>query len=154
MTADDGSSPGATWPLPRFRFEVDFGTALKGVAFKEVSGMEVETQVIEYRAGDSPGFSTIKMPGIKKYGNVTMRRGVFANDNAFWSWHQQTKMNTIRRQTIIVKLLDEQGSVSMQWTLTNAWPTKITATDLKGNGNEVAVDTIEIAHEGMMVSNS
>lgn len=153
MAADNGAAEGAIWPMPKFMFEVDFGNELKGVAFQEVSGMNVENQVIDYRKSNSPGFSTEKMPGIHKYGNVTMKRGVFVNDNTFWKWHQQITMNTITRQTVLIKLLDESGKVTMQWTLNNAWPTKITSTDLKSDGNEVAIDTIEIAHEQMTISN-
>lgn len=151
--ADDGSKEGATWPMPKFRFEVDLGTELKGVAFQEVSGMDAETQIIEYRKSNSPLFSTEKMPGLAKYGNVTMKRGVFVNDNTFWSWYQEIKLNNIKRRTVIIRLLDEAGKVTMQWTLMNAWPTKITSTDLKSDGNEVAVDTIEIAHEQLIISN-
>lgn len=151
--ADDGSKEGATWPMPKFRFEVDFGTQLKQIAFQEVSGMDKEVQVIEYRHSNNPLFSTIKMPGIAKYGNVTMKRGVFVNDNTFWSWMDEIKMNTIARRTVLIKLLDEAGEVTMQWQLNNAWPTKITGTDLKSDGNEVAVDTIEIAHEQLIITN-
>ena len=151
--ADDGSKQGSTWPMPKFRFEVDLGPSITKVAFQEVSGMDVENQVIEYRASNSPLFSTIKMPGIKKYGNVTMKRGVFVNDNTFWNWHQQISMNTIKRVAVIIRLLDEGGKVTMQWTLNNAWPTKISSTDLKSDGNEVAIDTLEIAHEQIIIKN-
>ncbi|MEJ0103886.1 MAG: phage tail protein [Bacteroidota bacterium] len=151
--ADDGSKQGSTWPMPKFRFEVDLGTELKAVAFQEVSGMDVENQVIEYRNSNSPLFSAEKMPGIVKYGNITMKRGVFVNDNSFWDWHAQISMNTIKRRTVIIRLLDEAGKVTMQWTLNNAWPTKITSTDLKSDGNEVAVDMIEIAHEQLIIAN-
>jgi phage tail-like protein len=153
MANDDGSKQGATWPMPKFRFEVDLGTDLTGVAFQEVSGMDVENQIIEYRKSNSKLFSTEKMPGITKYGNVTMKRGVFVNDNTFWKWHQEISMNVVKRRTVLIKLLDESGTVTMQWTLSNAWPTKITSTDLKSDGNEVAVDTIEIAHEQLTISN-
>jgi phage tail-like protein len=153
MGTDDGSAEGAVWPMPKFRFEVHFGTELKGVAFQEVSGMEVENQIIEYRKSNSPLFSTEKMPGITKYGNITMKRGVFVNDNTFWKWYNEIKMNTIKRQTILIKLLDEMGQVTMEWQLNNAWPTKVTSTDLKSDGNEVAVDSIEIAHEQLVITN-
>jgi phage tail-like protein len=153
MATDDGSAEGATWPMPKFRFEVDLGTELQGVAFQEVSGMDVENQVIEYRQSNSKLFSTEKMPGIVKYGNVTMKRGIFVNDNTFWNWHAQISMNVIQRRTVLIKLLDENGAVTMQWQLNNAWPTKITSTDLKSDGNEVAVDTIEIAHEQLVITN-
>lgn len=151
--ADNGDHEGATWPMPKFRYKVDFGTELKGVAFQEVSGMDVENQIIEYRKSNSQLFSTEKMPGIVKYGNVTMKRGVFVNDNTFWDWQAQIAMNTIKRCTVLIKLLDENGDVTMQWQLNNAWPTKITSTDLKSDGNEVAVDTLEIAHEQLIITN-
>lgn len=151
--ADNGSTEGATWPMPKFRFEVDLGTELKGVAFQEVSGMEVENQVIEYRKSNSNLFSTEKMPGITKYGNVTMKRGVFVNDNMFWDWHAQISMNTIPRRTVLIKLLDEKGEVTMQWQLNNAWPTKISSTNLKSDANEVAVDTLVIAYEQLVITN-
>ena len=152
--AIDGSKEDSVWPMPKFRFEVDLGTELKGVAFQEVSGMDVENQIIEYRKSNSPLFSTEKMPGITKYGNITMKRGIFVNDNTFWNWHAEITMNTIKRRTVLIKLLDEKGKVTMLWTLNNAWPTKITSTDLKSDGNEVAVDTIEIAHEQLIIKNS
>jgi phage tail-like protein len=153
MAADDGSKEGSTWPMPKFRFEADLGAELQGVAFQEISGMEAENQVIEYRKSNSPLFSTEKMPGIVKYGNIIMRRAVFVNDNSFWNWHQEIQMNTVKRRTIVIKLLDGTGAVTMQWTLHNAWPTKITSTNLKSEANEVAVDTIEIAHEQLSVTN-
>lgn len=152
MGTDNDSAKGETWPMPKFRFEVDLGTEMKAVAFQEISGMDVETQIIEYRKSNSPLFSTQKMPGIAKYGNITMKRGVFVNDNSFWNWHKEIMMNKITRRTIIIKLLDETGNVTMKWQLNNAWPTKITSTDLKSDGNEVAIDTLEIAHEQLIIS--
>lgn len=151
----EGKTENAIWPMPKFRFEVDLGVSgLNAVAFQEISGMDVENQIIEYRKSNSPLFSVVKMPGIVKYGNVTMKRGVFVKDNSFWDWHAKIVMNTIERATVLIKLLDEQGNPTMQWTLNNAWPTKITSTDLKSDGNEVAVDTLEIAHEQLIISNA
>ena len=63
-------------------------------------------------------------------------------------------MNTIKRVPVTITLLDEGGKATMVWTLSNAWPTKITGTDIKAQGNEVAVETIEIAHEGLTIANS
>lgn len=122
-------------------------------SFQEVSGLETETQVIEYRHGDSKQFSTIKMPGIAKTGNVTVKKGVFVKDNNFWNWYNQIKMNTIKRVAVTIKLLDESGNPTMTWTLANAFPVKITGTDLKSDGNEVAVESLEIAHEGLTIAN-
>jgi phage tail-like protein len=94
------------------------------------------------------------MPGMKKFGNVTMKKGVFKGDNKFWDWFNEIKMNVIKRKAITISLLDETGGVTMVWTLANAWPTKITSTDLKSEGNEVAIETIEIVHEGLTIANA
>ncbi|HMY98216.1 MAG TPA: phage tail protein [Nitrospira sp.] len=149
--ADDGSqSP--TWPLPKFHFQVNWnGTVM---SFEEVSGLDVEAQPIEYRHGDNPAYSTIKMPGMKKYGHVTMKKGVFKSDSRFWGWFNQIKTNTIKRVPVTISLLDEAGQPTMVWTLTNAWPTKVTGTDLKSAGGEVAIETIELVHEGLTIANA
>lgn len=151
--ADDGSAQSATvWPLPKFHFQVKWDANV--MSFQEVSGLDVQSEEIKYRHGDSKDFSVIKMPGLKKVGNVTMKKGIFKADNKFWDWFNQIKMNTIKRVPVTISLLDEQGNPTMVWTLANAWPTKITGTDLKSEGNEVAVESIEIVHEGLTIANS
>ena len=151
--ADDGSAQSTNvWPLLKFYFQVKWDS--EEMSFQEVSGLDIEAQPIEYRLGDSPEFSTIKMPGIKKSGNVTMKKGVYKGDNKFWEWFNEIKMNTIKRVPVTISLLDETGAGTMVWTLANAWPTKITGTDLKSDGNEVAIETIEIVHEGITIENA
>lgn len=148
-----GEAQDAVWPLPKFYFRVRLGSQDSTVSFQEVSGLDTETQPIEYRHGDNPQFSTIKMPGISKVGNVTLKKGIFVNDNNFWKWYDAIKMNTIKRETVTIQLLDEAAKPTMTWTLSNAWPTKITGTDMKSDGNEVAVETLELAHEGLVIAN-
>lgn len=140
------------WPLPKFYFSVEIGTLGK-VAFQEVSGLELETQAIEYRAGDNPVFSTIKMPGLVKSSNVTLKKGVIGANNAFWDWYSQVKMNTITRQSVVISLLDESGKPTMVWKLANAWPSKITVADLKSEGTEIAIETLELVHDGLTIEN-
>ena len=139
------------WPLPKFYFSVQLGDDAS-INFQEVNGLESETKPIEYRHGNSPVFYPIKMPGLGRVGNVTMRKGIFVNDQRFWAWYNEIKMNTIKRRTVVVNLLDETGAPKMVWTLNNAWPTKITGTDLKSEGNEVAVESVEIAFETLTVA--
>ena len=139
------------WPLPKFYFTVQLGDDTS-VNFQEADGLESETQVIEYRHGNSPVFYPIKMPGLGRVGNVTLRKGIFINDQRFWDWYNEIKMNTIERRTTIISLLDENATPRMTWTLNNSWPTKITGTDLKSEGNEVAVESIELAYETLVVA--
>jgi phage tail-like protein len=147
-----GEKQDNVWPLPKFSFVVMIDG--KEAPFQEVSGLDMEAQVIEYRAGNAKTNATIKMPGIMKFGNVTLKKGIFAKDNAFWDWFSQNKLNTIKRVPLVIQLLDQDGKPTMVWTLSNAWPTKVTGTDLKADGNEVAVETIEVAHEGLTVANA
>lgn len=150
--ADDGSAQSTTvWPLPKFHFQVKWDSNV--MSFQEVTGLEVQSEEIKYRHGDSPEFSPIKMPGMKKVGNVTMKKGIFKADNKFWDWFNEIKMNTIKRVPVTISLLDETGAPTMVWTLANAWPTKVSGTDLKSEGNEVAVESIEIVHEGLTIAN-
>ena len=146
-----GKEQDNVWPLPKFYFSVQLGDD-DTVSFQEVDGLDSETQIIEYRHGNSPVFYPIKMPGLGKVGNVTMRKGIFVNDSKFWDWYNEIKMNTIERRTVIISLLDETGTPKRTWTLNNAWPTKITGTDLKSEGNEVAVESIEVAYETLTVA--
>ena len=144
------SDENTTWPLPKFYFSV---TGIPGTpVFQEVTGLETEAQVIEYRAGNSKTFAAQKMPGLTKVGNVTMKKGIFVTDQALWTWFNTIKMNTIARSTVVVNLLDETGAPRMTWTLNNAFPTKLSGTDLKSDGNEVAVESIEIAFETLTVA--
>lgn len=149
---DDGSQQGAVWPLPKFYFRVQFGNMT--IHFQEVSGLDTEAQTIEYRRKDSPTFSTIKMPGIPKYSNVTIKKGIFINDNKFWDWYNKIKMNTIERETVTIQLLDEAENPVMTWTLNNAFPTKITGTDLKNEDKEVAIEALELAYESLKIENN
>lgn len=141
----------SNWPLPQFYFVVEIN-GFEPMHFQEVSGLETETQVIEYRHGNSPQFSTIKMPGIAKTGNITMKKGIFKSDSKLWDWMKEVKMNTINRVKVTISLLDENGKPTMVWTLANAWPVKIISTDLKSDGIEVAVETLEMAHEGLTIA--
>ena len=148
-----GGAQDQNWPLPKFYFMVDWGSTTN-IPFQEVSGLDIEAQPIEYRHGNRAVFSELSMPGLVKNSNVTMKKAVFAKDNSFWDWYVKIKMNTIERQNVVIKLLDEGGNPTMKWTLINAWPTKITSTDLKSDGSEVAVESIEIAHEGLTIANA
>jgi len=145
--------PDTSWPRSNFHFSVEIA-GIGVVAFQEVTGLDVEQAVIEYRKPKSPGFAPSRMPGIAKYGNVTMKRGIFVKDNTFFDWYKTIGSTGAKRTTVTVKLLDERGQTAMLWTLKNAFPTKITGADLSAAGNDVAIDTLEIAHEGLTVSNN
>ena len=104
----------STWPVPEFHFSVEISNV--GVIFcKEVSGLETEFDVIEYRAGDSPEFTKNKQPGLRKTSDITLKKGIFVSDKKMWDYIGKVKMNTIQRETVTIKLLDESGISGTHW---------------------------------------
>ncbi len=140
-----------TYPLVKYHFSVQWGGTRIG--FTEVTGLDVETEVVEYREGSSPEFSKLKMPGMKKFSNITLKRGTFEMDNEFYQWWNTIKLNTIERRDITISLLNQEGEPVVTWNVKNAWPVKVQSTDLKADGSEVAIESIELAHEGLTINN-
>jgi phage tail-like protein len=140
-----------SYPLPKFHFQVEWGGTK--IAFTEVSGLDVETEIIEYREGSSPEYSKIKMPGMRKYSNITLKRGSFDGDNEYYDWFNTVQLNTIERRDLTISLLNESHEPVIVWKIRNAWPLKIQSTDLKADGNEVAIESMELAHEGLEIQN-
>lgn len=140
----------ADYPLPKFHFSVEWGGI--NISFTEVTGLNVQTEVIEYRAGASPEYHKVKMPGMQKFENITLKRGSFKGDNQFYEWWNTVQLNTIERRNLTIKLLNETHEPVITWAVKNAWPVKVQSTDMKADGNEVAIETLEIAHEGLTVA--
>jgi len=140
------------YPLPVFHFQVEWGG--ENLGFSEVSGLTIETQAIEYRDGLSPQYSSIKMSGIPKYSNITLKRGIIAQDSDFFDWLNQTALNKPERRDIVISLLNEEHTPVMTWKVKNAWPVKLEGPGLKATGNEVAIESIELAHEGLTIETS
>lgn len=148
--ADD---PKKNYPLPKFHFQLDWGGTRIG--FTEVSGLDFETKVIEYREGSSPVYNKSKQPGLTEYKNITLKRGTFLGDFDFFEQWKKTMMfqegKSKFRRDVTIRLLDEEHQPVISWAVAKAWPTKVTSTDLKADGNEVAIETMELAHEGLSI---
>lgn|SRR5690348_5252694 len=141
----------ANYPLPNFHFQVEWGGSRIG--FTEVSGLDISIDPIEYREGSSPEYHTMKMPGMQKFGNITMKRGVFRSDNDYYNWLNTVQLNTIERRDLTISLLNESHEPVMVWKVKNAWPVRLTSTDLKSDSNAVAIESLELAHEGLTIQN-
>lgn len=151
--ADNGSAQSENtqaWPLPSFYFKVSI-TNVGDISCSEVSGLETEYDVIEYRAGDSPVFTKQKMPGMKKSSDVTLKKGIFKDEKKMWDWINKVQLNIIQRETVTISLLDEKNSPMKTWELTNAWPKKITVEGFKADSNTPSMETLILAHEGVTV---
>jgi len=141
----------AEYPLPGFHFEVQWGGTRIG--FTEVTGLEVSTEKIEYRDGASKEYHKIRMPGMQTFGDLTLKRGIFAADNEFYDWWNTVALNTIERRDITISLLNESHEPVVVWKVKNAWPSKVTSASLNASGNETAIETLVLAHEGLTMEN-
>ncbi|MCM1495497.1 MAG: phage tail protein [Bacteroides sp.] len=134
------------YPHGKFRYIVELeGLELGG--FSEVSGFDASIDVMEYREGDKVQ-TPMKIPGLKKYGNITLKQGV-ADKDALYKWMETGFEKDVNRQTVTITLLDINGEPAASWQVINAWPTKYTAPDFNATASEIAVETLELAHEGM-----
>jgi phage tail-like protein len=146
--------PDFKYPLPKFHFELEWGGTRLG--FTEVTGLDFETEVIEYREGNLPSYNKTKQPGLTKYTDVTLKRGIILDDLEYFNqWEKTAMFQEIKekyRRTVTIKLLNEEHKAIIVWTLSKAWPSKIQSTDLKADGNEVAIETLTFVHEGLVMS--
>ena len=141
-------------PYPSYNFELvvtgisNDGKAVKG-SFMEVAGLGVEMPAIEYRNG-SEDITVRKMCGLKKFTNLTLKWGV-TGDLTLWNWILDGMNGLAQRAPGSVTLLDENRNPVMIWKFTRAWPCKYTGPTLNGKTNEIAIETLEICHEGISV---
>ena len=140
------------YPLVVYHFQIEWGGANLG--FTEVSGLNREVDVIEYKDGLSKEHSTIKMPGIVKNNNITFKRGVFSHDNEFYEWWSKNVMNTTERRDITISLMNEAHDPVVVWKAKNAFACKLNSVNMKADGNDVAIEELEICHEGLTIENS
>jgi phage tail-like protein len=127
-----------------FRVEID-GVTRAG--FREASGLDSAQDPIEYREGDQE-LSPRKLPGLNKYSNISLKWGI-SDDADFWDWRQKSVEGNVERKNGSVVLFNDAGEEKLRWNFKEAWPTKWTGPSFNATGNEVAIENIEIAHEGI-----
>lgn len=131
----------------RFLLELD-GTIQ--ASFSQATIPETTSEPIEYREGtDAPTMR--KLAGLVSYGNLTLQWGTTPDSTALFEWRhmvEQGQLDQARRDVAVV-ILDEEGNPGARWEFRNAWPTQYDAPDLDASANEVAIESMEIAHEGM-----
>lgn len=133
---------------PRFTVELRLDEAGITGYFTEVSGLGSENEIVEFRDGSDQNIIR-KLPGRLKYSDITLKRGVI-RDGSLWQWRRLVETGNVAdaRTHGSIALLD-RGSPVASWQFVNAWPAKITGPELKGDGNDIAIEEIVIAHEGM-----
>jgi phage tail-like protein len=149
---NDNSAEQAAWEPLKFHFQVQWDGM--DMFFQEVSGLDMETEPIEYRQGASSPRSP-KMPGLIRCGTVTLKKGVFTADKRFYDFLNQSRTDTAECMPVTISLIcgneNENNSAAMRWTLSGARPGKITGSELTPDGKKIRVESLEIMHTGITV---
>ncbi len=131
----------------RFLVEID---GIVQAGFSEATIPDVTSDVVEYREGNEPN-TVRKLPALNKYGNITLKWGVTDSMELYEKWRKPVEVGNMSaaRKNVAIILMNEEGSPAARWEFQNAWPSKYDAPDLTAKGNDVAIETLEIVHEGM-----
>lgn len=150
MAEKNGDAQNVPWPVPAFHFLV----TIDGIAipFQEVSGLDTEYDVVEYRSANNPKFTAVNMPGMKKTSDITLKKGMFRDDTALSDYLASVKMNAVAPKTITISLIDQENKVLFAWTLKNAFPKKVTGISMNARSGDVAIEEIVLAHEGLTMT--
>ncbi|MFT4760604.1 MAG: phage tail-like protein [Saprospiraceae bacterium] len=120
--------------------------------FKKFQAYYTERDVMEYRAETWQPWSTVKEPGLRKQSDMPFKKGMFNTDSTLFDYFMSVSMNVIERQHVTIELLDETAKPLFIWTLKNAWPIKVTSTDMNAQSSEIAIEEIVLAHEGLSMA--
>lgn len=130
-----------------FRVEID---GITRAGFKDCSGLDVSQEAKTYREGTDRSRILRKIPGMVTVSDITLSRGV-TSDSELWQWRQQITGGVTDRRNMSVVLVDDLGQDVIRWNLRNCWPTKWTGPSLDATSDEIAIEQLEIAHEGIEV---
>lgn len=141
-----------TDPYRGFNFQLEIDGVPLG-AFSECSGLTAEGDAVDYREGTDFQPNVRKLVGLRKYTNITLKRG-YTQDKSLWAWHVNIANGIPDRRNVTIVLMNEQRQPVLRWHAENAWLNKIEAPSFKASGNEVAMESVEIIHEGLTIEMS
>jgi len=133
-------------PLASFNFIINIEGVTAG--FSEVGGLTTETDVVEYRNGDED-ITVRKIPGKRKYTNLSFKRGYCVNAKDLWEWRKSVIEGRTQRRSGTITLLDESRKPAMIWHFFEAWPNKWAGPAFNAKNNDIAIEELELAHEGL-----
>jgi phage tail-like protein len=138
-------------PLRNFRSRLEIDSIAQA-GFSEVMIAETTIDAVDYREGTDPPHVR-KLSGLTKYGNITLKWGLTVGGTALdlFKWHAEVSAGQIKekRKKVVIVVQDEAGQDAARWVISDAWPIKYDPGDLKGTGNEVLIELLELANEGI-----
>ena len=136
-------------PFRAFNFELQIDGIPRG-GFSEASGLTAEGDAVDYREGTDPQSNVRKLPGLRKYSNITLKRG-YTRDTSLWDWYTNIMNGQPDRRNVTIVLMNEARQAVLRWHAENVWLNKIEAPSFKASGNEVAIESVELVHEGLVI---
>jgi phage tail-like protein len=136
-------------PLRTFNFELVIDNLSSG-AFSEVSGLTADGDAVDYREGTDLRSNVRKLPGLRKYTNIMLKRG-YTTNRELWDWYMNIVNGVPDRRNVTIVLKNEQRQPVLRWHADEAWINKIEGPGFKAAGNEVAIESVELVHEGLTV---
>jgi phage tail-like protein len=137
------------YPHTKNHFQVEWGG--RNIGFMEVSGLKVEVDVVDYREGSSVENTVRKMPGLKKFSDVVLKRGIVKNDDDFYRWISTATFNQVERRDVVISLLNENHEPVIIWKVRNSFPIKLEYSPLDAQCSGVVIESLTLAHEGLTV---
>ena len=137
-------------PFRAFNFQLDIDNLPRG-AFSECSGLTAEGDAVDYREGTDLQPNVRKLVGLRKYTNIILKRGYTQGDTSLWDWYRNIHNGVADRRNVTIILLNEERQPVMRWHVENAWINKIEGPSFKASGNEVAIESVELVHEGLTI---
>ncbi len=136
-------------PYRSFNFQLVIDGVPLG-AFSEASGLTAEGDSVDYREGTDVQSNVRKLVGLRKYANITLKRG-YTQDLSLWNWYRNITNGQPDRRSVTIVLMNEARQPVLSWHAENAWVNKIEGPSLKASGNEVSMESVELVHEGLTV---
>ena len=134
-------------PYRGYNFILEIDNVPKG-AFSEIGGLTAEGDSVDYREGSDLQSNVRKLVGLRKYTNLTLKRG-YTQDKALWQWYTNIMNGVPDRRNVTIVLMNERREAVLRWNAESAWINKIEGPSLKASGNEVAMESVELVHEGL-----
>ena len=136
-------------PARSFNFDLQIDGVARG-GFSEASGLTAEGDAVDYREGTDPQMNVRKLVGLRKYTNITLKRG-YTPDTSLWDWSTNIMNGQADRRNVTIVLLNEARQPVLRWHAENAWLNKIEGPSFKASGNEIAIESVELVHEGLVI---
>jgi phage tail-like protein len=138
-------------PFGGYNFAVEID-GITRAGFKQASGLDTTSDATKYREGTDAQLSQRQLPGLLSFSNISLQRGI-TDDSDLWKWRSSIAGGSALpdRRNISIVLRDHAGNEKIRWNIKNCWPIKWSGPSFDATTDAIAIETLELAHEGIEV---